>query len=42
MGKLYDEIDDKLAAWLGAQPLLFVATAPLGADGHVNSPAADR
>ena len=36
MGKLYDEIDDKLAAWLVAQPLLFVATAPLGADGHVN------
>ena len=36
MGKLYDEIDSRLAAWIEAQPLWFVATAPLAADGHVN------
>src|SRR6185369_10810791 len=35
MGKL-DEIDDKLRAFIGAQHMFFVATAPLGADGHVN------
>jgi hypothetical protein len=31
-----DEIDDRLAGWIAAQPLFFVATAPLAADGHVN------
>ena len=31
-----DGIDDRLAAWLERQPVFFVATAPLGADGHVN------
>ena len=36
MGKTYDGIDDELAAWLTAQPLWFVATAPLAGDGHVN------
>jgi hypothetical protein len=36
MGKVYDAIDDKLAAWIGRQPLFFVGTAPLDADGHVN------
>jgi len=36
MGKLFDSIDDKLKAWIDAQPMWFVATAPLGADGHVN------
>jgi hypothetical protein len=36
MGKVYDAIDDKLAAWIGAQQLFFVGTAPLDADGHVN------
>ena len=36
MGKLFDEIDDHLARWIAAQPLFFVATAPLDADGHVN------
>jgi hypothetical protein len=36
VGKLYDGIDDDLAGWLGRQPLWFVATAPLAADGHVN------
>ncbi|GAA1947347.1 pyridoxamine 5'-phosphate oxidase family protein [Microbacterium deminutum] len=36
MGKVFDEIDDSLAAWISAQHLFFVATAPLSADGHVN------
>ncbi len=36
MGKVYDVLDDRLRAWIGEQPMWFVATAPLAADGHVN------
>lgn len=36
MGTLFDDIDAKLAAWIEAQPLWFVATAPLAESGHVN------
>src|SRR3954465_1369281 len=36
MGKVYDGIDDSLAAWIDAQPMWFVATAPLATDGHIN------
>lgn len=36
MGRVHEEISDELAAWLAHQPLFFVATAPAGADGHVN------
>ena len=36
MGKLYESIDAKLAAWLVAQPVFFVATAPSGAGGRGN------
>ena len=36
MGKVFDEIDDKLAAWIGRRRMFFVATAPSGVDGHVN------
>jgi hypothetical protein len=36
MGREYDEIDERLAAFLLRQPVFFVATAPLDADGHVN------
>src|ERR671921_146836 len=36
MGKVFDAIDDKLAAWIARQRLFFVGTAPSGADGHVN------
>jgi hypothetical protein len=36
MGKRFDEIDDKLAAWIARQRMFFVGTAPSGADGHVN------
>jgi hypothetical protein len=35
MGKIFDGIDDKLAAWIGRQRLFFVATAPSDG-GHVN------
>jgi len=36
MGRCYDEIDDRLAGWIAAQPLYFVGSAPLAGDGHVN------
>jgi hypothetical protein len=36
MGKVLEEIDSERAAWMEAQPLFFVATAPLAASGHVN------
>ncbi|HSJ95781.1 MAG TPA: pyridoxamine 5'-phosphate oxidase family protein [Myxococcota bacterium] len=36
MGKVYDQIDERLAAWIGAQRIFFVATAPLAAGGLVN------
>jgi hypothetical protein len=42
MGKVLETIDDKLAAWIEAQHLFFVASAPLAEDGHVNvSPKGD-
>jgi len=36
MARCYDEIDDNLARWIASQPLFFVGSAPLQADGHVN------
>ena len=36
MGKVLQQIDDRLAEWLGAQHVFFVATAPSGEGGHVN------
>jgi hypothetical protein len=36
MGKTFERIDEDLAAWIRAQKVFFVATAPLAADGHVN------
>jgi Pyridoxamine 5'-phosphate oxidase len=36
MAKLYDTITDELAAFIRAQPLFFVASAPLDLHGHVN------
>lgn len=36
MGKVYDHISDDLRAFIEAQHLFFVATAPLAAEGHVN------
>jgi hypothetical protein len=36
MGKIFDGIDEPLRRWITAQPLFFVASAPLAGDGHVN------
>ena len=36
MAKVFDSIDDKLAAWIGRQRMFFVGTAPSGDAGHVN------
>ena len=36
MGRVFAEIDDTLAAFIRAQHMFFVATAPLDAGGHVN------
>jgi hypothetical protein len=36
MGATRDAIDAELAAWISAQRMFFVATAPLSASGHVN------
>src|SRR5688500_16722560 len=36
MGKLHDSLTPDLQEFIRAQPLFFVASAPLGADGHVN------
>ena len=36
MGKVFDAIDDKLAAWIARQRMFFVGTAPSGDGGHVN------
>lgn len=42
MGKVFDAIDDTLAAWIRRQHLFFVGTAPSGDSGHVNvSPKGD-
>ena len=36
MSKVFDGIDEKLAAWIGRQRMFFVGTAPGDRDGHVN------
>ncbi len=36
MAKVLPDINDELAAWIAAQPLFFVASAPLSGEGHVN------
>ena len=36
MSKVHEAIDDRMADFLAAQPVFFVATAPLSANGHVN------
>ncbi len=36
MGKVFDSIDEALVSWISAQPVFFVATAPLAGDGHIN------
>jgi Pyridoxamine 5'-phosphate oxidase len=37
MGSSFDGVDERLAQWIARQSLFFVATAPLGADGHINA-----
>lgn len=42
MGRIFERLDDTLMAWIGKQPMFFVATAPNDPDGHVNlSPKGD-
>src|SRR5262245_40416946 len=36
MGQVFEALDDGLKGFIAAQPLFFVATAPLSAEGHVN------
>jgi predicted pyridoxine 5'-phosphate oxidase superfamily flavin-nucleotide-binding protein len=36
MAKVFDDIDDHLQRWIAQQPMFFVGSAPLDADGHVN------
>ena len=36
MAKTIPELTPELARWIERQPLFFVATAPLSAEGHVN------
>jgi hypothetical protein len=43
MGKVFDEIDDRMREWISRQHMFFVATAPSGDGGHVNlSPKGGR
>jgi Pyridoxamine 5'-phosphate oxidase len=43
MAKRFEEIDERLRAFIEAQPMFFVGTAPSGPDGHVNlSPKGGR
>jgi hypothetical protein len=43
MGRTYTQIDSRLREWMEAQPVFFVATAPLSAQGSVNcSPKGNR
>jgi Pyridoxamine 5'-phosphate oxidase len=37
MGSTFDGVDERLSEWIARQPLFFVATAPLRADGHINA-----
>ena len=34
--KIFPDISPKLADWIAQQPMFFVGTAPLSAEGHVN------
>ena len=43
VAKTFEVIDERMAGWLVAQPVFFVSTAPLAADGSVNcSPKGNR
>jgi hypothetical protein len=36
VGTIFTAIDEQLSAWMAAQHMFFVATAPSGDDGHIN------
>jgi Pyridoxamine 5'-phosphate oxidase len=36
VGKIYDQLDERLQSWIADQRMFFVATAPSGPGGHVN------
>lgn len=36
MGKCYETLDPDLQVWLAKQKIFFIATAPLGLEGHIN------
>lgn len=36
MGRVYEQIDERLRGFIERQPVFFVGTAPLDAEGHVN------
>lgn len=36
MSKVFDGIDEKLGSFIHGQPVFFVGTAPLSAEGHLN------
>jgi hypothetical protein len=36
VGKIFENIDERLERWIAAQPMFFVGSAPLDEDGHVN------
>lgn len=36
MGKVFDEIDERMREWIARQHMFFVATAPSGDEGHIN------
>jgi Pyridoxamine 5'-phosphate oxidase len=43
MGKVHEHIDERLRAFIEAQQVYFVGTAPLAAEGHINvSPKGHR
>jgi hypothetical protein len=37
VAKIYSEIDEQIEAFIKAQPVFFVATAPLDPGGHINA-----
>jgi hypothetical protein len=36
VARTFDAIDERVGAWIAAQPMFFVGTAPLAGDGRVN------
>ena len=36
MGKIYDQLDDRLVDFIGRQHVFFVGTAPDSPEGHLN------